>query len=93
MKRSTSSERLAFFGNELHIVVDATPFESAKEVVPRAQQSTLADRALSASTALNLAGDESENKLLLGLLMRVAEFANVRRRLFNGYSTTSPKRV
>jgi hypothetical protein len=35
------------------------------------------------------AGDGSENKLRLALPISAAESANVRRRLFNGYSTTS----
>jgi hypothetical protein len=37
---------------------------------------------------LALAGDGNENKLRLGLTIKLAEFANVHRRLFNGYSTT-----
>jgi hypothetical protein len=39
------------------------------------------------------AGNGSENKQRLGLLISVAEFANVRQRLFNGYSTTSLNRI
>ena len=89
MERSTSGERFAFLGDELHIVHGSLPF-GHEGCVSRTELREHIDHQ---RAVMNSNRFGSENELWFGQQNSTTEFVNIRQRLFNGYSTTSSKQI